>query len=115
MKHCNDCGAIIKGRIDKRFCNDHCRCNHYNTVNKNRDQGLKKINAILKRNQVILAKFNENGITQLSNDMLVSSGFNFGFFTHLLAGPKGEIYHCCYTIGYLKISDTQILIKPLPV
>lgn len=115
MKNCNDCGAIIKGRIDKKFCNDHCRCNYYNALNKTRYAGLKKINAILKKNLNILETFHEKGITRLSLDMLVTAGFNFSFFTHQLCGSKGECYYCCYNFGYLKITELEFAIKTLPL
>ena len=30
QKICFDCGAVIKGRRDKKFCDDFCRNAHYN-------------------------------------------------------------------------------------
>lgn len=115
MEYCKDCGSALKGRIDKKFCNDHCRCNYNNMIHKNRNAELKHINAILRKNLVILGRFHENGISRLSIDMLITAGFNFGYFTHQLPGPGGEQYHCCYRFGYLQISDLEFSLKLLPL
>jgi len=115
MGECKDCGAVLKGRTDKKFCNDHCRSNYNNIMYKNRDADLKNINAILRKNLAILKNFYEKRITNLSLDMMLAAGFNFHFFTHELWGPQGEHYHCCYHFGYLKNSDLQFLIRPLPL
>ena len=33
-KECLECGVLVKGRIDKKFCSDYCRNSFNNKVNK---------------------------------------------------------------------------------
>ena len=32
-RYCLDCGAVLHGRADKKFCNDQCRNNYNNQLN----------------------------------------------------------------------------------
>jgi predicted nucleic acid-binding Zn ribbon protein len=63
---CLDCGKAVKGRTDKKFCDDNCR-NSYNNHLKN-ENGLvfKRINLALKKNRTLLAKFNPDGKVKVS-------------------------------------------------
>lgn len=111
MKYCQDCRTILKGRIDKKFCDDYCRCHYHNNINRGRDQDFKKINSILKKNTCILEKLIEQGIKTSTLHLLSAAGFNFSFFTHQLAEQNGEISIYCYNYGYMKINAEHLVIK----
>lgn len=111
MKYCQDCGAMLKGRIDKKFCDDYCRCHYNNEINRNRDQDFKKINSILKKNAGILEKLIQHGVKTSTPHLLSGAGFNFNFFTHQLQEQNGEITIYCYNYGYIKINEQQLVIK----
>ena len=51
---CCECGDKIKGRSDKKFCNDACRSAHHNKKNKVVCSPQKKINSVLSKNRRIL-------------------------------------------------------------
>lgn len=110
MEYCLDCGMKLKGRKDKKFCDNYCR-NHYNNVlNRDRDAVLKKINNILKRNEAILKRLNQNGVTRLTQNMLIAAGFDFNFFTHQVQAGTGETYNCCYHYGYRIINEEELTV-----
>lgn len=111
MKYCQDCGTILKGRTDKKFCDDHCRCHYNNAMNRDRDINFKQINHILKKNTCILEKLIRQDIKITTFQLLSANGFNFSFFTHHLAEQNGEIYICCYNYGYKKINEEELAIK----
>jgi hypothetical protein len=113
MNNCLDCGGELKGRLDKKFCDDYCRGHYNNQLNKNKNLMLKEINSILKKNAAILQKLQEKGIRTFNQQMLMAAGFDFNFFTHQVYGEQGEIYHCCYNYGYCFISNTEIVLKEI--
>ncbi|MGY0040302.1 hypothetical protein [Pedobacter sp. NJ-S-72] len=102
MKYCQDCGAILRGRTDKKFCDDHCRGHFNNAANRDRDINFKQINRILKKNTGILEKLVQQGVKTTTFHLLSASGFNFCFSTHQLDEQNGEICICCYNYGYKK-------------
>ena len=111
MKYCQDCGTIIKGRTDKKFCDDHCRGHYNNAANRDRDINFKQINRILKKNTGILEKFVQQGVQITTFPILSATGFNFSFFTHQLYDQNGEICICCYNYGYKKLNEVELTIK----
>ena len=54
MKNCPECGNIILGRIDKKFCSDMCRNNYNNKLKAVDVNYVRNINNILKKNRRIL-------------------------------------------------------------
>lgn len=113
MEYCLNCGLRLKGRTDKKFCNDHCRSHYNNALNRDYNAALKEINSILKRNAGILKKLSENGVTKLSRATLSAAGFDFNFFTHQAEGAKGERYNYCYGYGYILVNEEELLLTPL--
>lgn len=108
MENCLDCGLKLTGRVDKKFCDDHCRSNYNNILNKDRHSIFKTINRILKNNATVLGRFNKHGLNELHRSILIAAGFNFTYFTHQLSGPGGKLYTCCYNYGY-ELMDGEIL------
>jgi hypothetical protein len=109
-KLCLNCMEVIKGRSDKKFCDDQCRSSY------NRDHSLsdamyvKKINGALKRNRLILIEMNPDGKKKvLYNDML-RKGFDFGYFTSILRTGTNSYYYFCYEMGYLLINKEFVLL-----
>ena len=55
-KNCLSCGKLLKGRVDKKFCDDYCR-NNYNNQLKARSSHsayVRSINNTLLKNRKIL-------------------------------------------------------------
>lgn len=107
---CLDCEKALKGRTDKKFCDDLCRNNYNNHLNSEELSPLKKINSILKKNRLILAKLNPEGKAKIAKKNLLVSGFNFDYHTHIHQTKNGHSYTFCYEYGYLILNEEDILL-----
>ena len=81
-KTCASCGEIIKGRIDKKFCDDACRSNFNNRLNSDTSVLMKTINNVLRKNRRILESLIpiEEGKTKVTLKKLQEKGYNFSLF-----------------------------------
>ena len=113
-KQCMDCGTIIKGRADKKFCDDQCRSSYNNRLKADDSKEVKRINSILFKNRKILTVLNPAGKTKVAKTKLEKAGFNFSYFTHQYLTTKGATYIFCYDYGYLPLeNDWFLLVKKL--
>lgn len=115
MEYCLDCRMELRGRTDKKFCDDHCRGHYNNNLNRDRYAIFKDINSILRRNEAILEKFKKKGIAKLTADVLSAAGFNFNFFTHQVRCEDGTVCHYCYQHGYRHINRKELALLGIPV
>lgn len=106
-KSCLACGATIKGRADKKFCDDQCRNAYNNTQNSDANNYVRNINNTLRKNRRILEQLNtdESGKTKVSKAKLLQAGFSFEYFTNVLHTKAGRTYYFCYEHGYLPIEN----------
>jgi hypothetical protein len=110
---CLECNKPLKGRIDKKFCDDYCR-NAYNNKSKIEESAyVRKINQILRRNRRVLEELLGNeGMSKQSKASLINKGFQFHFHTHQYANKKGNIYYFCYEYGFLPLEgDLYLVVK----
>jgi predicted nucleic acid-binding Zn ribbon protein len=113
-KYCIFCGETVLGRIDKKFCDDHCRSSFNNSQHVGLNQKLKEINLSLKKNRMILFKILEAqklGSTQILNRKLQEMGFQFKYHTHYEITTTGETCVCCYEFGIIPNGDEIKVIK----
>ncbi|MFT3702593.1 MAG: DUF2116 family Zn-ribbon domain-containing protein [Agriterribacter sp.] len=110
--HCMQCGKPLKGRIDKKFCDDWCRNAYNNKRYSNLNNVVKNINSILKKNRLILEKLipDGKGIAKAPRKKLSEQGFNFEYITHTYTTQKGQIYFFCYEYGYLHLEHDFCLV-----
>jgi len=113
-RKCLDCGAVLKGRVDKKFCNDYCR-NNYNNRQKSKSNYSSLVrninNALLKNRKVLESVLPEGEETaKASRDKLMRLGFHFKYFTEMLVAKNGNIYHYCYDYGYRHLENDWFLI-----
>ncbi len=114
IRNCLDCSKPLKGRIDKKFCDDYCR-NNFNNRQKSRGNHssfVRNINSALLRNRRVLESILQNGgeTARASGDKLLRLGFYFKYFTHLYTTKNGKTYHYCYDYGYLPLDNDCFLI-----
>ncbi|MCO5235003.1 MAG: DUF2116 family Zn-ribbon domain-containing protein [Chitinophagaceae bacterium] len=112
QRYCLYCGKPVKGRIDKKFCDDWCR-NAFNNKRYSQSSGfVRNINAILRRNRQILEELIPSGkeTARASRKKLAEKGFNFQYITHTHITQKGLTYFFCYEYGYLSLEHDYCLL-----
>lgn len=107
---CLDCGEVLHGRADKKFCNDQCRNNYNNQLNSSSYNLVRNINNVLRRNRRILEELNPSGKTKTTRKKLTSKGFDFDYLTSVYQTQNGKVYHFCYEYGYLPLDGDEILL-----
>lgn len=112
-KTCLECGTELKGRADKKFCNDYCRNAYNNRQNKDSKNLIRNINNRLRKNYRILDSFPlTDGKARTTKTRLLDKGFDFEHFTSLYTTKKGSVYHFVYDLGYLPLDeDFYIIVK----
>jgi len=104
-KQCQECGTGLKGRADKKFCDDACRNLFNNKKNSDTTAYMKKVNNILRKNRLALLKLNPEGKAKASKKQLTNLGFNFDYYTSTFTNKEGKTYFFCYDHGYLPIEN----------
>lgn len=110
-RKCLDCGDVIHGRADKKFCSDQCRNNYNNRLNRDSNNYVRNVHGLLRKNRRILCDLYNEGKRVLHRDALFALGYNFSFFTHLIETRQGEKYHFCFEYGYCEKGDDYIELK----
>ncbi|MEL7122241.1 MAG: hypothetical protein AAFO07_22520 [Bacteroidota bacterium] len=100
MKRCLDCGEVLIGRRDKKFCSSYCRTNFHNKQRPAETESVKRITKLLKQNRQILKHFLEKTGEQVAISDMVNSGFNFKYFTHIELNGAGQSVFYCYDFAY---------------
>jgi hypothetical protein len=112
-KTCLQCGKPVRGRVDKKFCDDYCR-NSYNNKLKGISSNLvRNINNALNKNRRILQNLiEENGSNspKANKEMLEQLGFQFKYLTHVHRTRNGKTYHYCYDHAYVPIDKEWYLV-----
>ena len=112
VKDCLECGEKLRGREDKKFCNDACRNAYNNKRNKDSTNLMRNTHNVLRKNYRILSKLNTEGKTKVSAARLTTAGFDFQHITSVLTTRNQSTYFFVYDQGYLLIDDaTYILVK----
>lgn len=109
-RFCLDCQAEIKGRADKKFCDDQCR-NNYNNKRKSEDgETIRKINQILNKNRKLLKEECSDGNNKVKKEDLAKKGFDFDYHTHYYLADTGNVYVFCYEYGYMFSQDDEVVL-----
>lgn len=114
IRKCLECGAVLKGRVDKKFCNDYCR-NNFNNRQKSigsHSSLVRNINNALMRNRKVLESLLREGeeTAKANKDKLLRLGFHFRYMTHTYTTRTGKTYYYCYDHGYLPLDNDWYLI-----
>ena len=112
QKTCLSCGKTVRGRSDKKFCDDYCRNNYNNQLKAEDNNYVRNINNTLRKNRRILNDLlsEEEEIIKIPKDRLIQQGFRFKYITHTYTNKKGNTYYFCYDYGYLPLEQEWYLI-----
>lgn len=102
----------MRGRSDKKFCDDYCRNNYNNQLKSKSNNQVRNINNALLKNRRILLEIFPGGeeMVKVSKDKLIEKGFQFKYMTHQYTNKKGNVYFFCYETGYLPLENDWYLI-----
>ncbi len=111
-KTCLSCGKIIKGRSDKKFCDDYCRNSYNNELKADTNNLVRNINNALKKNRRILEQSvaADQEMAKTTKEKLLREGFQFKYITHTYTNKKGNTYFFCYEYGYLPLENDWYLV-----
>lgn len=107
-RFCLECNILLKGRTDKKFCDDQCRSNYNHRLKVNDHSFINSVNQILKKNRKILKT--QNPSIKVKRDALLSKGFDFNFHTHTYVTKKENVYIFCYEYGYMALENEELLL-----
>jgi hypothetical protein len=102
---CLTCGRPIKGRSDKKFCDDYCRSVFNNKLNSEANPCVKNVNNILRKNRRILSELIPDETARTTRERLMEKGFNFQYVTNTYTNKRGTQYYFCYEFGYLPLDN----------
>ena len=109
---CLACGKPLKGRSDKKFCDDYCRNVYNNDLKSGSNNYVRNINNALLKNRRLLAgclSANEE-MAKITKDKLLHKGIQFKYHTHTYTNKKGNVYFFCYDYGWLTLENDWYLV-----
>ena len=80
-KYCQHCREHLSGRVDKKFCDDHCRNAYHNELRRARSAECRPIQQRIARNYKILQELRERGVREVHEAFLSGKGFDHRFCT----------------------------------
>jgi predicted nucleic acid-binding Zn ribbon protein len=108
---CTFCGKPLKGRSDKRYCNDDCRNAYFNEQKKDEQKQVRTIDLALKKNRRILRELLGPSKTKIVEEKsLLLKGFMFRYSTHIFTASSKSTYHFVYDYGYKVIGEGKFMI-----
>ena len=112
LKSCLACNKPLRGRTDKKFCDDYCRNTFNNQLKADCNNLIRNINNALRKNRRILEELmhQEDQVIKVSREKLLRQGFQFKYTTHVYTNKKGNSYYFCYEYGYLPLENNWFLI-----
>lgn len=110
-KQCLACGKAVRGRTDKKFCDDYCRNNYNNQLKADETNFVRNIMNALRKNRLILQQvLGDKMITKTRTERLLGKGFQFKYHTNTYDNKKGGLYYYCFEYGYLPLDNEFILV-----
>ncbi len=108
-RRCLYCDAPLSGRIDKKYCDDYCRNNHYYNIKKKNSDIVVSINKILLNNRNILKSLYKNK-SKINRQYLLDKQFDFDLFTGVYRTKTKSEYVIIYDYAYKFVDDDVIVV-----
>ena len=111
-RKCLDCGELLSGRTDKKFCSDLCRNNYNNKLNADSTNYVRNVNNILRRNRRVIEELAPEDKAKVHKNKMLEKGFDFTYFTNIHHTKNNTTYQYCYEYGYMPIQgDFYLIVK----
>lgn len=104
---CLECGELIVGRADKKFCDDSCRSNFHNKTREDSVNLIRNVNYRLRKNRKILEELNPKGKSRTTREVLLKRGFDFRYITSYYTTKANKTYYFVYEQGYLELEKSE--------
>lgn len=112
-KNCLACNKHIRGRTDKKFCDDYCRSAYNNKLAIKKNSQIRVITNALRKNRVVLEKWATKKRNPVNLHELLTDGLNLIYFTQVINQPLSNPICYCYDYGYQLLPDNKCRIfKP---
>ncbi len=94
---CLSCEKPVKGRSDKKFCDDYCRAAFNNDLKSASNNLVRNVNNALGKNRRILESLLPQGdaTAKTNHDKLIEKGFQFKYHTHIYNTKTEKTYFYC--------------------
>ena len=100
-RNCLTCNAELRGRTDKKFCDDYCRSSYNNYRSIPAKPIIRTINAVLRKNRRILEELlDHQPHVRVQKADLVEKGFDFRYLTYFSREATGSCTFGCYEYRY---------------
>ncbi len=111
-RQCLCCDKPLRGRTDKKFCDDYCRNSFNNHLKAATYNFVRNVNHALGKNRRILEGLFSEGedMTKTTKEKLLQKGFLFKYMTHFYNNKKGNTYYFCYDYGYMPLNNEWYLL-----
>lgn len=110
-KVCLTCSKLLKGRADKKFCDEACRNQHNNTLNSDINAEMRHTTNILRKNRRILQELlGEQEKIKTSVKKLTDKGFMMDYLTQLYITKAGSIYRYSFEFGIMLLEEGMVLV-----
>ena len=106
-KICPVCDALLKGRLDKKFCSAKCKSIDQYEKRQETEGFYLRVERQLRMNRKLLRRHNRSGFTTIRKSELITEGFDPKFFTHYWKNTKGDVYFFVYEYGFLNKKDNN--------
>lgn len=109
---CLYCGKLVRGRSDKKFCDDYCRNSHNNHKRMVDGEDVRSIFGILKTNQRILLNLigKEEEFAKVPLIELCEMGYNFKYHTHTNLSSSKLFFQFCFDVGIHKHTNGLVIV-----
>ena len=106
------CSKTLKGRSDKKFCDDYCRAAFNNELKSVANNFIRNVNNALGKNRRILEGFLPGGAqkAKVNREKLLQKGYQLKYHTHSYNNKNGQTYYYCYEYGYLPLENNWYLV-----
>jgi len=113
IKKCENCGAKVIGRTDKRFCDNECRTEYNNQKTREKvkqmPECIARIQKTIINNYNILTTLKSRSEQFFSKMYLMELGFSFRYVTSAIE-QEGTIWYFCFNQAYIITGDRIMLL-----
>lgn len=109
-KKCMECGKVLFGRSDKKFCDDSCRNAHNNRSISEANTLIRKTILVLKKNRRILEKLYLSNKRKTTLRVLLEKGYDYNRLTHIYVNKKNQTYRFCFDYGFVEYEDGWVFL-----